>query len=612
MHQVYNVFDFPSRRDKEAAAAKLAEEEKERKRKEEFQKRLIELKGRFRQDHGLQSPSQGYSESNHCYSWHRGQQYNGSRGEMRPWHHDKQGKSATWHAQEPPNLQKWASEEFFQRKNDHVGRSSSTWGHGAFYGGEQSRLPWLSSGGSSFGLYGQNNISNYARPQSLMGRSFPAPPRLYAQSFNRIPSTCADKGDHRDAGLKHGEVPSSESEHNNNKSSKTFGSNPKLDKGCRWSPYPVTSAPHSEAHPTTLEKHHKMPKLQKQDQAAEVRSQPEQRPGHLISSEEEIGRHQIKTTPKPKDKNVSSKGSISQRDASGPTSQTPIKPLLDVDWRKSSVPGLSSGAPQSKASSQALSQAKPTGKQLKNPPVGPLQSRQERHLPESLKTAKQAAFEKKSSLDRVKATQLITEELPADQGQSRVGVNKENNYGPNPVKPAPPKAFKPDKVAPPSTDSGQFLQSLQVSTSTKVQDDEGDMKKVEDQTCSVVPEEAMQVTEAGESSGSNTSGGGETQTVSCSNASALSKLNLPSVLKRDLTKHISSKSKAGAHEPNLNHARRVRNHSGSRRSDTEKDSGIKPTVRQLISSSGSRRSVNWEQVYQEVRKKQDKGKGMPR
>ncbi|KAK7904539.1 hypothetical protein WMY93_017146 [Mugilogobius chulae] len=70
----------------------------------------------------------------------------------------------------------------------------------------------------------------------------------------------------------------------------------------------------------------------------------------------------------------------------------------------------------------------------------------------------------------------------------------------------------------------------------------------------------------------------------------VSKLDLPPVLKRDLTKHmISNKAKSAASlEPNLNIARR------------------------LISSSGSRRNVNWDQVYHEVRKKQDKGKGMPR
>ncbi|MGH0132316.1 UNVERIFIED_CONTAM: hypothetical protein FKN15_050525 [Acipenser sinensis] len=92
----------------------------------------------------------------------------------------------------------------------------------------------------------------------------------------------------------------------------------------------------------------------------------------------------------------------------------------------------------------------------------------------------------------------------------------------------------------------------------------------------------------------------------------LSKLGLPASLKRDLTRHITSKNKTGSHEPNLNIARRIRDISGSRKNDSDKESGLKPTLRQLISSSGSCRNVDWDQVYQQVsRKKQEQGKGMP-
>ncbi|NWV25564.1 ZN106 protein, partial [Origma solitaria] len=95
--------------------------------------------------------------------------------------------------------------------------------------------------------------------------------------------------------------------------------------------------------------------------------------------------------------------------------------------------------------------------------------------------------------------------------------------------------------------------------------------------------------------------------------SDLSKLGLPASLQRDLTRHISLKSKAGTHlpEPNLNNARRIRNVSGHRRSETEKESGLKPTLRQILSAS--RRNVNWDQVLQQVtKKKQELGKGLPR
>nr|XP_020649368.1 zinc finger protein 106 [Pogona vitticeps]XP_020649369.1 zinc finger protein 106 [Pogona vitticeps]XP_020649370.1 zinc finger protein 106 [Pogona vitticeps]XP_020649371.1 zinc finger protein 106 [Pogona vitticeps]XP_020649372.1 zinc finger protein 106 [Pogona vitticeps] len=93
----------------------------------------------------------------------------------------------------------------------------------------------------------------------------------------------------------------------------------------------------------------------------------------------------------------------------------------------------------------------------------------------------------------------------------------------------------------------------------------------------------------------------------------LSKLGFPASLQRDLTWRTSLKSKTGSHlpEPNLNSARRIRNVSGHRKSETEKESGLKPTLRQIISVS--RRNVNWEQVIQQVtKKKQELGKGLPR
>ncbi|XP_061467279.1 zinc finger protein 106 isoform X2 [Rhineura floridana] len=93
----------------------------------------------------------------------------------------------------------------------------------------------------------------------------------------------------------------------------------------------------------------------------------------------------------------------------------------------------------------------------------------------------------------------------------------------------------------------------------------------------------------------------------------LSKLGFPASLQRDLTWRTNLKSKTGSHlpEPNLNSARRIRNVSGHRKNETEKESGLKPTLRQIISVS--RRNVNWEQVIQQVtKKKQELGKGLPR
>ncbi|XP_028251696.1 zinc finger protein 106 [Parambassis ranga] len=586
------------RKEKEAAAAKLAKEEEERKRKDEFQQRLKVAKERYRLDRNWQQPSHGFSGCGHQNSWYRNNHCNGREGETRPWHHNKQGKSATWHAQEPPNLQKWASGEFTRRGfYSQEGRSNNTWGQSAYYCNQQSRLPWLSNGGSSNGLYGQNNICQYTkktRPLSLK-----APPTcLFAEAFNQFQNSGNDQG-----GQQNGEGQSVGPDHNSSKSSKTFGSNPKLDKACRWSPYPVTkgfeSAPHNDP----------SPKCQGQDTAPESSasnklSQPGQKPRQLVPSRqhvEEKGSHKTNCTTDRRDgssSSSSSRSSSSQRD--GRQNDTPGSSSQKANKSLPSVPVLSSGSQLSKASTQAPSKQSAH----KAPPAGPLQSRQEQQLPESLIKAKQIVLERKAALNsssNTKMVQHIVDEQQRDQAQSQAGVNKENQQ--NAAKPALPGAVWP------SSDSSHFLQSLQVSTSSversepaaSAREEDDDRKKAE-----------TQAAEAGQGSEGDPSRSGEMQTVSGTNAPSLSKLDLPPVLKRDLSKHISSKSRTGSHEPNLNIARRVRNVSETRRSDSEKDSGLKPTVRQLISSCGSRSKVNWEQVYQEVKKKQDKGKGMPR
>ncbi|XP_029590009.1 zinc finger protein 106 isoform X2 [Salmo trutta] len=107
---------------------------------------------------------------------------------------------------------------------------------------------------------------------------------------------------------------------------------------------------------------------------------------------------------------------------------------------------------------------------------------------------------------------------------------------------------------------------------------------------------------------SDTYGPGSSQTnpQECSTVPQLSTLPRPTSLKRDLTRRIS---KPGAHEPNLNAARRVRK--GEKETGT--GAGLKPTLKKLLSSAGSQRKVNWREMYQEAnRKKQEKVKGMPR
>ncbi|KAI3367113.1 hypothetical protein L3Q82_008178 [Scortum barcoo] len=635
------------RKEKEAAAAKLAKEEEDRRREEEFQQRLLEAKERCQLECAWQQPLQGFNGSGQHSSWYRNNRYNARGGEARPWHHSKQGKSATWHAQEPPNFQRWASGELVGGNlHSQEGLGNKQRDQGALLGNQRSRLPWLSNGGSSNGVYGRNNISltpQRPRPLSLVGHPsmYPPPPSFFTQALNQFQNTGNEQGGPQVDGLQTGEGQTAEpqTDHSSSKSSKTFGSNPKLDKACRWSPYPVTkgfeSAPHKETN--SSEKYPKVPKPQKQDKAPESsafnrQSRPEKKPGQLTpngQSVEEKGSQKTNPKTRPRDQS-SSRSSSAQRDGhqnseSSPSSQKANKPLPHKD-QKMSIFGLS-GAKLSKASSQSHVQSKPTAKQsgfsFQAPAIGPLQSRQQRQLPDTFNKVRQIVLEKRGSLDssrnnRMEMALHIEEEQQKDHVQSQVGVNKENSCRQNAAN--LPDSVRPEKPVLQSSESSQFLQSLQVSTSTVESSEPAapsrelkeNRKKVEKEACPVSADEAMQAVEAGQSSESDTSKSGEAQAVSGSNTSGLSKLDLPPVLKRDLTKHISSKSKTGSHEPNLNIARRVRNLSESRRSDTEKDSGLKPTVRQLISSSGSRRNVNWEQVYQEVRKKQDKGKGMPR
>uniref|UniRef100_A0A8C2ZV16 Zinc finger protein 106 n=1 Tax=Cyclopterus lumpus TaxID=8103 RepID=A0A8C2ZV16_CYCLU len=617
------------RKEKETAAAKLAKEEEDRRRKEEFQQRLKESKERYRQECAWKQQSQGFNGSSQNKTWYGGNKYSAYAGDAQPWQHGAQGKSATWHAQEPPNFQRWASGQF-AGGNLHCNKQ---WDQGSFFGNQRSRLPWLSNGGSSNGVYGRNNISQNPqrnRPPSLLEPfpMYPPPPNFFHQYKNTFNEQGGQQGGQQVDGFQNGQGQTAEPDHNPSKISKTFGSNPKLDKACRWSPYPVTkgleSAPHKDTNPNASEQFTKVPKPQTQDKARATsafnrQSRPEQKSGQLTpsgQSVEEKGKQKKNPKTKSRDSSNSSGRSSSsaqgeghQNATPGPSNQKANKPLPPKDGKMSSLPVLNSAAQLGKASSQAHAQSKSTAKQSgfssPAPLVGPLQSRQERQLPETLKKAKQIVLEKRGSLEssrnnRMEMTLHIAEEQQKDREQSQAGVNKENRQ--NAAKPNLPDSIKPEKPASPPSDSSQFLQSLQVSTSTM----ESSEPK---ETSPVAPDEALQ---AGQSSESDSSRSSEAQTVSGSNTSSLSTLDLPPVLKRDLTKHVGSKSKTGGHEPNLNIARRVRNVSESRRSDTEKDSGLKPTVRQLLSSSGSRRNVNWDHVYQEVRKKQDKGKGMPR
>uniref|UniRef100_A0A9J7YE27 Zinc finger protein 106a n=1 Tax=Cyprinus carpio carpio TaxID=630221 RepID=A0A9J7YE27_CYPCA len=164
--------------------------------------------------------------------------------------------------------------------------------------------------------------------------------------------------------------------------------------------------------------------------------------------------------------------------------------------------------------------------------------------------------------------------------------------------------LKGSKIGNVHSDTRPSLQSLQVSTSTMHHEDEEECGEMEENQVMDTLDEGL--CSAGEGSHSSPS-----QQTAGDSVPSLSKLALPACLQRDLNRHMGTKGKAASHEPNLNIARRIRNVSCTRKNETEKDSGLKPTLRQLISSSGSRRNVNWDQVYQEVNRKKQ-GKGLPR
>ena len=594
------------RKEKEVAALKLAKEEEDCRRKEEFQQRLQEAKERYQREYTWRQPSQGFGRSGEHRSWYGSNRY--SAGDC-----SQQGKSATWHAQEPPNFQKRRPEECVGGSlHSQGGWRRMQWDQGGSYGNQQNRLPWLSSGGSSNGVYGQNNISQYQQKGRPLGSSGPIPPpplRFSLRGSSQFKNTASNGRSQQSNGVQVSKGQTAESEHNGSTSSKACGSNPKLDQACRRSPYPVTkgseSGSHNHTDPNSSEKHPKVPEPEKQDTAPENSS----------SSRSSSRRSSTSST--------SAQREGHQNSASAPSSQKVTKSSLQKDKKMSSLPVPATQL--SKVSGEGNAQSKPTSKQSGlgyKALILPLKPRQERQLPEVPKKERPTVLGKSGSLDssgsdRMEISQhIVEEEQQRDCAQSQIGVNKENSCRQDAAK--PDSSVRPEKPALKSSDSHQFLQSLQVSTSTMENlesaassREEENSRKVEEGTCSLAPDEALQAVEAGHSSESDTSRSGDAPTVSGSNTSQ-SKLDLRPVFKQNLTKHISSKSKAGGHEPNLNIARRVRNLRESRRTDSEKDSGLKPTVRQLISSSGSRRNVNWEQVYQEVRKKQDKGKGMPR
>ena len=689
------------------AAAKRAREEVEQRRQEDFQERLREAKERFRLNIRGRQPPRGYGGPRGPEAWggihpaclgaenHHHIADHHIAADHKPWTHGRQGKSATWHAQEPPNFKGCDSAEW-------AGGSLGSWkgyggGKGAYSGGggPRGRHTWLSNGGSSNGLYGRNNIPQYpqlSRPLNLAPLSGhkSSPPGLFTPTQFSGPDQRPAAGAARGEGHGSGDGPG-ECNRGNDGGPKSHGSNPKLDKACRWSPYPPTKSFEKEVpHPSCSGKYPDAAVPLKHETAgdggcfakpAPVEGEARHRRSDANHSDRKKKQSKNKknrdrsssesrsssSTAQRDGHSRSSSSSTAQRDGQSTCSPGPSKQPADVRKlehkdRKSSLTHsdkLQPGRTSTLEKKQPKSESKTNSS--RSVPVGPLQSRQEQQISELLNKSKEAALERRGSVEvpseRKKETAppvpSSVEEPQQVCPESQVGANKENNCSQTSTKDPLPDLVRPSpcddekmEAMPSYPDCGQYLQSVHISTSSSLetlatvvsspQEDKEQGRSKERKARSrdgedgsykeaaVVDErrsheeqgnssfDASDEAMAGEMSQSSESDVSRTNEASQNpselTAPGLTRLGLPPVL----TKHMSSKSKTGSHEPNLNIARRVRNVSESRKGDSEKESGLKPTVRQLISSSGSRRNVNWEQVYQEVRKKQGQGKGWPR
>lgn len=358
----------------------------------------------------------------------------------------------------------------------------------------------------------------------------------------------------------------------------------------RWSPYPlvkgVESLSHRDPHQNSLEKH---PRIQS---------------ASSLKKDVKSGFGALRVPPLPPlpPPLPHARGSHVRRMRNQPTGQSSSNsqyrdetPVGSYTHRSMLQKDLTSPAFSPREGTTTSASSNPQLKQSEYEPLalpgGHALPTQKRSLPDILNKARQVVAERrKASVDL--ANKQIQETKALSSSWS--GVSKNTT------------AAMPEEPLSKPVDSSSPLKLLQVSTSIAESAEAAAPCKEEDETDA-----------SGETGFSETNSGGDNCKTSDSvqqqqQVSGLSLLDIRPVLKRDLSKHISSRSKAGGHEPNLNIARRVRNVGELRRSESEKDSGLRPTVRQLINSSGPRRSVNWEQVYQEVKKKQDKSKGMPR
>ncbi|KAM9466443.1 zinc finger protein 106 isoform 1-T2 [Clarias gariepinus] len=546
----------------------------------------------------------------------------------------RQIRSATWHAEGPPDLQRWESFD---------GRGGSLHSRGNYWGGNQGMLPGFFSP--------QRHQSSWSNKEANRG-DFDRQNDLHWQRSKANHCTASSKTNHIQKA--HNSIENQRRSYQRqegcaeNDSGKGKG---KCEKNCRWAPYPSAllgdSLSQSDVQPVDSPGQSKERGLNANSQALEGRSQNNLGSSILesVKPQKEYEKEYIKQSTGPSKRNESN--GKTQRPSHTSSSSLPV--LIQRLERptklseKTVAANTGSVTNLSRTSSQDSVNSKPSkhshsGSQ--SPLAAAFCQEQEHLLSEMLRRAKenllnkQASVEKSATVETLRGPELHIQEDElrevSEQSSSKEhcrskrksnefngkrkeekhnGRRREEEHNVRRKEWQPLRTEIAVQSGCPTKDINLLsLQSLQVSTSTMDQEDEEECaERKDDDVC----DQGMQAMDEGVISDSEGSRTSHSLTTSGCPVPSLKKLALPASLKRDLNRHIGSKAKGVAHEPNLNIARRFRNVSGAR--ESEKDNALKPTLRQLISSSSSRRNVNWDQVYQEVhRKKQEQGKGLPR
>ncbi|KAG9336796.1 hypothetical protein JZ751_003144 [Albula glossodonta] len=618
---------------KEEGAAKRAQEEEQRKKKQQQQQQRSEERQWLKNggpwgwgSPGFPPPRQGPGMPN----WRgAGPRWNSARGHPGgPWHPSgppgnwKNGRPS-WHAQVPPNLHKWARGAWGGKNKGFQGFSPKKRGLPPQQGlydesqsfWEKNAEPYLDEVGQEFSM----DFTSDQLPLSGALHFSKEPQGIQGRPAEREAGHQGRRGGHQNGEMAIGD-------RGKGNGSKPGGANSK-DRQFRWAPYPPAKfgdAPAQVEESKGPAADGIVPLMQVKDLNFNFDFVLGSSQSQVSSGKEPVGKSQSQRTKEgPGRKNRywnSNLSSGSRQEDSTSAAQKSAMPSEQTSG--SASPSL---APCNKKSVWNCDFSYPP-KTHDSRPASP----QERVEFEILRKIKEKLNDLRETSPAVDQASQQEEDPEAESSEVKAGSDKDweakqhrNNGGHPPSNKNAESTrrsscmeveFKKSGSPSPHPVQPLSLQSVQVSTSTcetmastaaaslpqvvvEEEDREGENEK----------DLAIQATDEGLGSDSDApSKGGQTVPV-------LSKLGLPASIKRDLTRHMGPKGKATAHEPNLNIARRIRNISGTRKSETEKDSGLKPTLRQLISSSGSRRNVNWDQVYQEVtRKKQEQGKGMPR